>query len=82
MPAIESVLIRDEAWRQHADDLAPVGVPERERVQDGAGAERGDEGVDLRDFDKQAVDQANQRAASDDDQDGQRPRDAEFDLQG
>ena len=27
----------DEARRQRADDLAPLGVPERERVLDGAG---------------------------------------------
>ena len=81
MPAIDSVLIRDEAWGQHADDLAPVGVPESERVQDRAGAERGDEGVDLRHFDEQAVDQADQRRAGDHDQNGQRPRDAELDQQ-
>ena len=43
---------------ERADDLPPVGEPERERIEDRAGAERGDEGVDLRDLDEEAVEQA------------------------
>ena len=62
--------------RQRADDLPAVGVPERQRVEDGAGAERRDEGVDLRDLDQQAVDQADEAGAGDDQQDRERPRHA------
>ena len=54
--AIDNVFI-EQPQRQHPDDLASVGVPQRKRVEDGAGAERGDEGVDLRHLDEQAVDQ-------------------------
>ena len=36
---------------------------------------------DLRDFDEEPVEQADQRSAGDDDQNGNRPRDAELDLQ-
>ena len=35
----------------------------------------------LRDFDQKPVEQADQRSAGDDDQNGNRPRDAELDLQ-
>ena len=52
---------RVEAVRQHADDLPAAGVPQRDRVEHGAGAERGDEAVDLRDLDQQAVQEARQR---------------------
>ena len=48
--------------RQHADDLPAVGVPERDRIDDGAGAERGDEAVDPRDLDEEAVEQPEQAA--------------------
>src|SRR3984893_7757072 len=53
----------DEARGQQTADLAPIGMPKGKRVEDGAGAERGDEGVDLRHFEEQALDQAAQRAA-------------------
>ena len=42
---------RDEARRKRADELTSVGEPQRQRVKDGAGSERRDEGVDLRDLD-------------------------------
>ena len=77
MPTIDSRVDGDEARRQRADDLAAVGVPQRERIEDRAGAERGDERIDLRDLDEEAVDQADQRSAGDDDQDGERPGDAD-----
>ena len=63
----------DEALRQLSDDLTPAGVPERERVEDRAGAERGDERVDLRDLDEQSVDQAGEAAAQHDEKARERP---------
>ena len=64
MPKIERRVDRDEARRQRADDLAALGVPERERIEDRAGAERGDERVDLRDLDQHAVDEADAAPAA------------------
>ena len=46
---------RVEAVRQDAHDLPPAGVPQRQRIENGAGAERGDEAVDLGHFDQEAV---------------------------
>ena len=59
--------------RQHPDDLALIGMPQGKRVEDGAGAERGDEGVDLRHLHEQPVDQADQSGACDHDNDRKRP---------
>ena len=81
MPRTVVVLMRDEARRERADELAPLGEPERERVEDRAGAERGDERVDLRHLDEEAVEQADQRGAGEHEQDRQRPGHAVLDLQ-
>ena len=43
----------------------PSAPKARKRVEDGAGAERGDEGVDLRHLDQKPIDQADQRGAPD-----------------
>ena len=66
---------------ERADELAPVGEPQRDRIEDRAGAERGDEGVDLRHLDQDAVEEADQRGAGEHEQDRQRPGHAVHDLQ-
>ena len=52
------------AMRHVADELGAVGVPAADAVEDGADAERGDEGVDLGVFDQHAVDPADQAAGA------------------
>jgi hypothetical protein len=68
----------DEAIGQHAHHLASAGVPERDRIEHGAGAERGDEGVDLRDLDQKAVEHAEQAPSNKHDEHSDRPRQAEL----
>ena len=63
-----------EALRQHTDYLTPIGVPERKRIQDGAGPQRRDEGINLGDLDEDSVDQPRGAAAQDDDEARERPR--------
>src|SRR6185312_2034561 len=70
----------DEAARQVADNLAPAGVPKRERVQNRASPQRRDKGVDLRHLDQHAVEEADEPGASNHQEDRDRPRDAVFDL--
>ena len=72
---------RHKTLGQFAQHLPATAVPQRHRVDDGAGAERGDEGIDLHHLDQQAVEHAEQRAAQNDDHDRQRPRHAELGLQ-
>ena len=62
MPRHAAVLTSEEAVRQRADHLPAAGVPERDRVEHRAGAERGDEAVDLRDLDQHAVEEADDGA--------------------
>jgi len=81
MPAIDVVLIAMKPGGSGPMILAPLGVPERERVQDRAGAERGNERIYLRDFRRGAVEQADQRSAGDDDSEWQPATDAELNLQ-
>jgi hypothetical protein len=69
---------RQEALRQHADHLPAAGVPERDGIEHRAGAERGDEAVDARDLDQQAVEQADGGAEHEHHQDGQRPGQAQM----
>ena len=48
--------------RQIAHNLPAAGVPERDGVERGAGAERRDEGIDEGDLDQEAVDQSDDGA--------------------
>ena len=52
----------EELRRQVAKHLLAAGVPGVQAVEDGAGAERGDEGVDLHPRHQEAVDQPDERA--------------------
>jgi hypothetical protein len=56
-------------------------VPQRERIQDRPRTKRRDEGIDLRDFDEHAVDQAGGARARDHNQAGEWPRHVVFHLQ-
>src|ERR1700733_2285818 len=54
---------REKARRKRPYNLASVRMPKRERIEDRADAQRGDERINLRHFDQQAVDEADQPAA-------------------
>ncbi|MNE02574.1 hypothetical protein D3C80_950550 [compost metagenome] len=68
--------------RQIADDLSPAGVPQRNGIQHGAGSERGDEAVDVRQCHQNAVQQAVQSGKGQHRQYRHLPRKAVFHLQG
>ncbi len=71
----------DEAVGQFTHHLAATAVPQGHGVDHGAGAQRGNEGVDLRELDQQAVEHAEQRRAQDHDQHRHRPGQAQLGLQ-
>ena len=71
---------REKSVGQVAQDLPSAGMPKRDGVERGSGAERRNEGIDLGDLDQNPVDQPHQGAETKNDQDGQRPGDAERGL--
>ncbi len=72
---------RVKAFRQDADHLAPAGVPERQRIEDRAGAERRNERVDACHLHQKTVEEAGDSTECKHDDDCDRPRHAEHGLQ-
>jgi hypothetical protein len=81
-PKTKVPLIGVKAVRQDADHLAPAGMPKRQGIEHRPGSERGDEAVDLGDFDQKAVEKTGEQPEQQDKHHRQRPGKPQHRLQG